>query len=163
MQPGMRAQAGAVWPARYVPLPGRRACSFRPGLLPRCCACFPCSRRSVFELVGGTCGSALVLGVPGALLIQYASQKAAESRRLLSGEPPPLSAVGPQQPLLGEDEAAAAAGEAAEEGSAGSGSGGQGAAGEPYSVWRSKLFWAGVALELLAAFVFGLTVARALS
>lgn len=108
--------------------------------------------------MGGTCGSVLVLAVPGALLIQYASQKAAESRRVLAGQP--RAAAGPQQPLLA---AATEAGAAAEEGGEGSGGSGQGAAGEPYSVWLSKLFWAGVVLELLAAFVFGLTVARALS
>ena len=64
-------------------------------------------------MVGGTCGSALVLAVPGALLLSYASQKAADSRRQLAWAP--SAAGGLQQPLLGT---AAVAVEAAEQGGA---------------------------------------------
>ena len=107
-------------------------------------------------MVGGTCGSALVLAVPGALLISYASQKAAESRRQLAQEP--SAAGGLQQPLLGAA-AAAVAVEAAEQGGASPPVLPQ----QPYTVLSSKLFWAGVALQLLAACVFVLTVWRALT
>lgn len=121
--------------------------------------------RSVFEMVGGTCGSILVLAVPGALLISYASQKAVESRQLLAQAP--LSAGSLQQPLLG----AVAAAAAAEDAEQGAGSVNTSAPTQlspplpqqPYTVLSSKMFWAGVALQLLAAFVFVLTVWRALS
>lgn len=124
--------------------------------------------RSVFEMVGGTCGSILVLAVPGALLISYASQKATESRQLLAQAP--LSAGSLRQPLLG---AAAAAAAAAADDAAEQGAGSVSTSAHmqlppplpqrPYTVLSSKMFWAGVALQLLAAFVFVLTVWRALS
>ena len=138
--------------------------------------------RSVFEMVGGTCGSILVLAVPGALLISYASQKATESRQLLAQAPlsagslrqllaqAPLSAGSLRQPLLG---AAAAAAAAAADDAAEQGAGSVNTSAHmqlppplpqrPYTVLSSKMFWAGVALQLLAAFVFVLTVWRALS
>ncbi len=132
----------------------------------------PCSHlicRSVFEVVGGTCGSTLVLAVPGALLISYASQKAAESRRLLDGAS--LAGGDLRQPLLGSAAAGAIAAEDAAEQGAGGGDSSANTARQPppgqpqrpYTVLSSKMFWAGVALQLLAAFVLVLTVWRSLA
>ena len=157
-----------IWPSPVQHM--QRQCRLLTHITP------PCSHlicRSVFEVVGGTCGSTLVLAVPGALLISYASQKAAESRRLLDG--PSLAAGGVRQPLLGAaavGAGAAAAEDAAEQGAGGGGCGSGDAPARqppaalpqrPYTVLSSKMFWAGVALQLLAAFVLVLTVWRALA
>lgn len=87
----------------------------------------------VFKLIGGTGGGILILGIPGALLIQYAIAKhennsGGYNMNREEGEDRE------EQPLLGSS------------------------GGEPYSLWFSKLFWAGITLIILNAALFFLTI-----
>lgn len=93
----------------------------------------------------GTCGAVLVLTIPGCFLIQYAHSKQRESRAAL--------AAAAREPLLPEGGGVAAA--AATPGPAWL----AGRAGRGYSMWGSKLFWAGVLLQLLSALLCGVTIA----
>lgn len=92
---------------------------------------------AVFSLVGGTCGSIIILGLPGAVLVRYAWDKHQRSRQ--GGH------LG--RPLLGEE-----------------GGVDDVAAGEDeqrlYHAWRSKLFVAGVMLCTASAALIIFTVAR---
>jgi sodium-coupled neutral amino acid transporter 7/8 len=92
----------------------------------------------VFKLIGGTGGGILILGIPGALLIQYAVAKHNNS-----------SGSGNMNRGEGEDQ---------EEPLLDSNNGGGGGGGEPYSLWFSKLFWAGITLIILNAGLFFLTI-----
>lgn len=84
----------------------------------------------------------LVLALPGALLMQYACSKHRDARQ-------PLALL--REPLLVA---------AAEEG--GGSNGGSAVTWRVYSLWCSRLFWGGLALQLLAAAVAVLSVATIL-
>jgi hypothetical protein len=91
---------------------------------------------AVFSLVGGTCGSLIIMGLPGAALVRYAWGKHQRSRQ--GGH------LG--RPLLGEEDRV-----------------GGPAAGEGvrlYHAWRSKLFAAGVMLCAASAALVVFTVAQ---
>lgn len=90
---------------------------------------------SVFKVVGGTNGAVLIFGLPGAMLMKYAYDKAQQSRE--------ATAAGPAAPLLAPP--AAADGRAP---------GGE----EPYRLATSKLWWAGIGLVTLCLSVLALTV-----
>lgn len=112
---------------------------------------------AVFQLIGGTCGAALVLAAPGALLIQYALSKHRESRRQRQQQRPSPGCCGGSlhAPLLGSEAVGAA--ELGRLPDVGSGS-----PPAAYHLWASKLFWVGMLLQLLAAALCGLTVATVL-
>lgn len=98
----------------------------------------------VFSLTGGVCGSAIILGMPGLLLVQYAWKKqdeSTDSRQLTSF--PILS------PLLEEG------GEEEQEGRQDAPRNGN----AKYNVWTSKFFWSGVVLIVACATLIGYTIA----
>ncbi|KAL6772315.1 hypothetical protein ACKKBG_A29755 [Auxenochlorella protothecoides x Auxenochlorella symbiontica] len=82
----------------------------------------------VFKVVGGTNGAFLILGLPGALLMKYASDKALASRIPLVVEQPLLVARGEAPPP------------------------------RPYRLLTSKLWWAGLGLVGLCVGVLALTI-----
>lgn len=88
---------------------------------------------AVFSLVGGTCGSIIILGLPGALLVSYSVQKHRASRT--HGEEAGSLAT----PLLYDT----------------------GANGH-YNAWSSKHFWGGMALVISCTLLFGFTVVSSL-
>lgn len=98
----------------------------------------------IFKLVGGTCGSVLILAMPGCLLIAYARSKATATARC----PSPL-----HQPLLAA---------AAEAGAGWGPEPGERPAVQPYRLWRSKLYWSGILLLVLSAALTVLTIATTL-
>ncbi|KAL4451420.1 hypothetical protein ABPG77_009492 [Micractinium sp. CCAP 211/92] len=104
----------------------------------------------VFKLIGGSCGSFFIFGMPGALLLQYAWSKHVQVRQ---GHPL-------EQPLLAEEgatggaqQAQQATGLAAQQAMAP-----QAQVPQRYHVLLSKLFWAGVLLILLALGLLALTL-----
>ncbi|KAL4420655.1 hypothetical protein ABPG75_010311 [Micractinium tetrahymenae] len=115
----------------------------------------------VFKLIGGSCGSFFIFGMPGALLLQYACSKHVQAR-----QDHPL-----QQPLLAEEGAAGIAGTAgaqqAQQPALRQAAVQQAGAQRAHRTQRppgryhlllSKLFWAGVLLILLALGLLALTL-----
>jgi len=82
---------------------------------------------SVFSLTGGVCGSSIILGMPGLLLVQYAWKKQGVSFPLLGS----LLEEGAEEEQEGQQNAAATS---------------RGSVDATYNVWTSKLFWSGTVL-----------------
>lgn len=99
--------------------------------------------------MGGTCGSVLILAMPGALLVQYSRSKQLQASHQLAQL---------QEPLLPTPAAAAAA----EVGARSAGTPSEQPWAAPYSMWRSKLFYCGVALLVLSVALGTLTVVTTL-
>ncbi|KAL4457498.1 hypothetical protein ABPG75_012363 [Micractinium tetrahymenae] len=96
---------------------------------------------NIFKLVGGTCGSVLILTMPGCLLVAYARSKALGSRRASCLREPLLPAAA---------EAGAAVGDGAVQGEGSM---------QPYCLWQSKLFYSGLLLLALSVALTVLTIA----
>lgn len=97
----------------------------------------------VFKLLGGTGGGILILGIPGALLLQYAVEKhTTTTTTTISNREERGEGDGQGEPLLGSSNNINAS------------------TGEPsvYSLWFSKLFWAGIILVLLNVGLFFMTI-----
>ena len=94
---------------------------------------------AVFTLVGGTCGSVIILGLPGVLLINLAVRNHVASRRQGGTDP----AAAPLLPGREEEDEVLLK--------------------LMYHAWWSKLFWAGMALTLACVALFSWTVASAIN
>jgi len=106
---------------------------------------------SVFSLTGGVCGSAIILGMPGLLLVQYAWKKqeaSLNSRQVASF--PILSSLleeGEEEEQEGQQEAPAAF---------------RGNGITTYNALTSKLFWSGVVLVISSAILIVYTIVATL-
>jgi len=99
----------------------------------------------VFTLVGGTCGSIIILGLPGLLLMRYSTDKHNKSKRhrQRQTEERDVSTLADSLLLFQESESS------------------QGAHTNHetfYNAWESKLFWGGLALTLSCSALFIFTV-----
>lgn len=92
---------------------------------------------NIFKLVGGTCGSLLILAFPGALLVQYSRGKQRQQQQQWQ-----QAQGGLQEALLMSAAEAGVTGRAV----------------PPYRLWCSKYFWSGVVLLLLSVILCTLTV-----
>lgn len=100
----------------------------------------------IFKLVGGTCGSVLILAMPGCLMVTYARSKTLAATRRASPLHAPLMATA--------DEAVTAAGSRTVSGGL--------QAVRPYSLWRSKLYCCGILLLGLSIALTVLTIGTTL-
>ncbi|KAL4856165.1 Proline dehydrogenase 1 [Chlorella vulgaris] len=94
---------------------------------------------AMFQLIGGTCGGVLMLGVPGALLMQYSYSKHRDALKLLTFM---------NEPLLmpaAEEEGSETGREPAQQ------------PGPPGLLW-SKLWWTGAVLQVMTVALAVLTV-----
>ncbi|KAL4440716.1 hypothetical protein ABPG77_000425 [Micractinium sp. CCAP 211/92] len=90
---------------------------------------------NIFKLVGGTCGSVLILAMPGCLLIAYARSNALAVTRQATLLQEPLLAAAPEACLAGAEDPAPGARPVV----------------RSYRLWKSKQFYSGISLLVLSA------------